>query len=167
MKPKPARGRIVLWSIITVLMLVMGWVTFAYTEPPPPKRVTLATGTAGGAYLRFGEDLAKLVKGAPGPSVTVRKTEGSAENLRLLARGEVEVAFVQSGTVTALAGTVDTSHLRAIARVYSEPLWVFYYGDAEISMLRDLAARPGTPVRRIAVGPDGSGTSLIDRKSVV
>jgi TRAP transporter TAXI family solute receptor len=157
----PERRRWILGGIVAVLMLVAAWITFAYTEPPPPKRVTLATGIAGGAYVNFGHDLADLVEHAHGPRVTVRATEGSAENLRLLARGDGDVAFVQSGTVSALAGTVDTSRLRAIARVYAEPLWVFYRGSAELVQLRDLRSIPGEPVRRIAVGPDGSGTSII------
>ncbi len=158
---KPQRTRVVLWSIVAVLMLVAFWITFAYTEPPPPRRVTLATGIAGGAYVNFGEDLAKIVEGERGPKVTVRRTEGSVENLRLLARGEVDVAFIQSGVVSTLAGTVDTSRLRAIGRVYSEPLWVFYRGAAEVTQLRDFRSLAGEPARRIAVGPDGSGTSII------
>jgi TRAP transporter TAXI family solute receptor len=158
---KPERRRLVLGGTVAVLMLVAAWLTFAYTEPAPPKRVTLATGIAGGAYLNFGQDLAKLVEKAHGPRVTVRPTEGSAENLRRLARGEVDVAFVQSGTISALAGTIDTSKLRAIARVYYEPLWVFHRGATELTQLRELRTLPGEPTRRIAVGPEGSGTSVI------
>jgi TRAP transporter TAXI family solute receptor len=148
-------------GIVAGLMLLAAWITFAYTEPAPPRRVTLATGIAGGAYLNFGQDLAKLVEKAHGPRVTVRPTEGSAENLRLLARGAVDVAFVQSGTVSALASTVDTSRLRSIARLYYEPLWVFHRGAAELKDLRDLRTLGGETPRRIGIGPEGSGTSII------
>jgi TRAP transporter TAXI family solute receptor len=148
-------------GIVAGLMLLAAWITFAYTEPAPPRRVTLATGIAGGAYLNFGQDLAKLVEKAHGPRVTVRPTEGSAENLRLLARGAVDVAFVQSGTASALATTVDTSRLRSIARLYYEPLWVFHRGATELKDLRDLRSLGGEAPRRIGIGPEGSGTSII------
>ena len=161
---KPGRTRLVLIGLVGVLMLAASWITFAYTEPPPPKRVTLATGLAGGAYVGFGEDLARTIHAAKGPRVVVTKTQGSVENVRRLVSGDADVAFVQSGTVSALAGKVDTSNLRAIARVYSEPLWVFYRSDTEVGLLRDLrpaaGAVPGTKLR-VSVGAEGSGTNVI------
>ena len=66
---KPGRTRLVLFGLVGVLMLAASWITFAYTEPPPPRRVTLATGLAGGAYVGFGEELAELIHAAKGPRV--------------------------------------------------------------------------------------------------
>jgi TRAP transporter TAXI family solute receptor len=157
---KPGRTRLVLFGLVGVLMLAASWITFAYTEPPPPKKVTLATGLAGGAYVGFGEDLAKAIHAAKGPRVIVAKTQGSVENVRRLVAGDADVAFVQSGTVSALAGQVDTSNLRAIARVYSEPLWVFYRSETEVGLLRDLRPAAGGPLR-VSVGAEGSGTNVI------
>ena len=109
---KRERSRLILWGIVLVLMLAVASITFVYSEPPPPKHVSLATGIEGGAYVGFGEELARMVGEARGPQVAVRRTQGSAENLRLLAQGEVDVAFVQAGTVSALSGKLDTRSLR-------------------------------------------------------
>jgi TRAP transporter TAXI family solute receptor len=156
------RRKVLLWILVVVLMGVVFALTWWLSEPAAPKKVQLATGAEGGAYSRFGGDLKELVAKLNGPSTDLLGTQGSWENLDLLASGGADIAFVQSGVLKAWAQqdpddpstARDTSSFRAIARVYSEPLWVFYRGD-EVRFLGDLQGR------RIGIGPEGSGTKVV------
>src|SRR5262249_30024865 len=74
----------------------------------------------------------------------------SVENLKRLMdeNSGVTVGFVQGG----IARPGDDDELMSLAGLYYEPLWVFYRGDAELDHISRLRGR------RIAIGPEGSGT---------
>lgn len=137
--------------MLLVFTLMLVW------REPPPRRVALATGVQGDAYNVYGSALANRVEQLEGPTVVVQTTKGSVENLKLLAEGKVDVAFIQGGVPSALRGSLDIAGLRTIASVYSEPLWVFHRTDFELKLLSDLRGSK----KRIAVGADGSGTQVI------
>jgi TRAP transporter TAXI family solute receptor len=149
--------KVAIWVVVGLLMVGAFALTLALSDPPPPKRFVIATGDPSGAYHSYGQKLAKAIERQGGPAVEIRTTQGSAENLRLLAEGSVDVAFVQGGVPSALRGTVDLDEVRSIARVYSEPLWVFHRAGLDLQLLTDLRAGR----LRIAIGPDGSGTQII------
>src|SRR5215831_2156659 len=69
-----------------------------FVEPPPPRRIVIASGARNGAYYRYAQKYAEGLR-AEGLSVEVRETAGSVENLRLLGQEDsgVAVAIVQSG----------------------------------------------------------------------
>jgi TRAP transporter TAXI family solute receptor len=151
------------WTLIIALTAIAFWITLALSEPAPPSRFTLAGGLASSSYDRVVRDLAVRVEVDDGPAVEIRNSSGSVDNLRALADGTADAALVQSGVVSAVAGTIETGSLRAIARLYSEPLWVIYRGERELTLLNQL--RPtGTTRQRIYIGPDGSGTQIIARE---
>ena len=54
----------------------------------------------------------------------------------------------------------ETRHRRllSLGSLYYEPLWLFYRKDVPFEQLRDLAGR------RLAVGPEGSGTRALVRR---
>ena len=156
-KSPSRRRKLVFWGVVGALVLAVFGLTLMWSDPPPPSRIVLATGARGDAYFDYGGQLAKRMGKLDGPTVEVAETHGSVENLRALAAGKIDVAFVQGGVPSALRGEVDLEGLRSIARVYSEPLWVFHRADFELALLGDL--RTGN--RRIAVGADGSGTQVI------
>ncbi|HEY5933711.1 MAG TPA: TAXI family TRAP transporter solute-binding subunit [Kofleriaceae bacterium] len=158
MPKKPSRRRkLVFWGVVGALMLGVFALTLMWRDPPPPSTITLATGARGDAYHLYGQKLAERMGHLDGPSVEVRETRGSVENLRALAAGKVDVAFVQGGVPSALRASLELGELRSIARVYSEPLWVFHRADQELTLLGEL--RSGS--KRIAIGADGSGTQVI------
>ncbi len=137
-----------IWTAFAVLVPLIGFVlAWSFVDPAPPDSIRMATGPEGGAYHRYGlayrEALAK-----EGVSVELRPTEGTAENLALLDRGEVEIAFVQGGVGTAEAHP----ELRSLASLYYEPLWVFVRAGTGYRDLRDLSGKA------LAVGSRGSGT---------
>jgi TRAP transporter TAXI family solute receptor len=123
-----------------------------FVEPPPPHKISIASGSRSGAYFRFAQQYAEELK-QDGISVEVRETAGSVENLRLLAQevSGVAIAIVQSG----VASSEEVQGLHALGSLYREPLWVFYRGDKRLERISQLAGK------RIGVGPAGSGTHAI------
>src|SRR5215831_9735383 len=121
----------------------------------PPSTIIMATGAQGGAYYEFGnryrDELARA-----NVKVEVRQTAGSPENLALLRdpHSGVNVALVQGGIVD----PQDWSQLDALGTVFYEPLWLF--------RRREVAGRglDGLRGRRIAIGPDRSGTQALARE---
>jgi TRAP-type uncharacterized transport system substrate-binding protein len=73
------------------------WWSLARSERTRPLR--LATGPRTGAYHALGSALARLIEDEGlAPRVSVRSTQGSGENMELLAAGAVDLAIVQSDT---------------------------------------------------------------------
>ena len=123
-----------------------------FVEPPPPRKIVIATGASNGAYYRFAQKYAEELRKEK-LSVEVRETAGSVENLRLLGQPDsgVAAAIVQSG----VASPDDVEHCYALGSMYREPLWVFYRGDKRLERLSQLEGK------RIGVGPKGSGTHAV------
>lgn len=125
------------------------WLLVRLVQPSPPTTITMATGGVGGAYTAFGRRYAEIV-GRAGISVDVRTTSGSIENLHLLTApsGGADIALLQGG----ISNARETPGVVSLGRVFVEPLWVFYREERRLDMLHQLAGR------RIAIGPEGSGT---------
>jgi TRAP transporter TAXI family solute receptor len=138
------------WGTVTVLSVVGFLVAYQFVEPAPPDTLVLATGSEQGGYhahgRRYAEELA-----AYGVTVHLRTTAGALENLELLASGEVDVAFVQGGTVRG----GEARPLESIASVYYEPLWIAHRAGLEVDEVRDLAGL------RLSLGAPGSGTRAV------
>lgn len=135
-----------------VLAVAAFVVALQWVKPAPPSRVAIATGRADGAYYRFAEQYGERLA-QEGITLEVRATSGSVENVRLLAdpASGVDIAFVQGGT----GDVVKTDGLVSLASLYFEPLWVFSRTAPGPSDLRGMRGR------RLAVGPDGSGTRAV------
>jgi len=138
----------VAWIAVAAIGLA---VALFLLNPGPPREITLATGAAGGAYDEFGRQLAARLA-RDGLTVTLRNTQGTVENLALLNEPDsgVTIALVQSGV--ALEDATQSPDLRSLAALFHEPLWVFTRRDFNLTSLRDLRGR------RVAIGPEGSGT---------
>jgi TRAP-type uncharacterized transport system substrate-binding protein len=136
--------------VIGVAALVATYVLFV--EPPPPSRLTIATGQPTGRYHAFALEY-RAILARSGVELTIRETAGSAENVNLLLdpRSDVAVAFVQGCTISAEA----RGHLAGLASLYREPIWVFHRGERAHERLGELAGQ------RISVGPEGSGTRVL------
>lgn len=162
------RDLVKVWLPALLLTAAGFWVAWQFVEPAPPSTVRLATGAPGGGYERTGQRIAesfarRSVFLEPVP------TAGSAENLRLLADGEVDAALIQGGTIDAfLASRPDEApELQAVLSVDYELLL--------IAVRRAILPDPTKVVRRVdnpdlatlltnadvAVGPEGSGTARL------
>ncbi|MGI9333488.1 MAG: TAXI family TRAP transporter solute-binding subunit, partial [Gammaproteobacteria bacterium] len=126
--------------------------------------IAIAAGPASGVYFKTAQSY-KRVLAEHGVELEVVESAGSVENLtRLTGRpeGSVDIAFVQGGVRYPTTGPDDglglVPVLESLASIYFEPIWVFFRRDLKIDRLEALAGR------RIAVGPEGSGTRALALK---
>lgn len=126
------------------------WITYQFVEPAPPRSLSIATGSADGAYRGFGYQLQeRLAK--DGVELKVIETDGSIDNLGRLSAGRADVAFMQSGLVDA----GKYANLESLGSMYYEPVWIFTRRGENFSRLNELAGR------RIAIGGAGSGSRKV------
>ncbi len=137
------------WWTICVGVFVL-WGLFSMLEPPPPKNISMASGSPGGAYSSTAQTYKESLA-AVGVDVVIEPTLGSMDNLGRLMRGEVDAAIVQSG----VAFDEHKENLLSLGAIYFEPMWVFIRSDQPLSDLRGLAGR------RVAIGAEGSGTRAL------
>ena len=135
-------------AVLSVLFSVF-WVTYKFMRPAPPNHVTIVTGPADGAYqiyaARYKDFFARS-----GITLEIIPTAGSSENFqRLQDRNQnVDIGFLQSGATLGK----DVSGLVSLGVLYPEPLWLFHDKNLSLANLEDLKGK------RVAIGPEGSGT---------
>lgn len=137
-----------------LLLVVAGfYLAQQYIKPAPPREVTLASGQPEGAYYHFAKQYAEFLAREK-ITLHVRKTAGSMENIQLLERGEVDIAFIQGGT----APIENPVGLEGLGSLYFEPLWLFHRKSLDLDRLQQLEQL------KLSVGPEGSGTrALVNR----
>jgi len=151
--------RDLLVSVGPFLFLAIALLGLAYwwLDPNPPKHVTLATGPAQSAYATFGQRYAKALA-KDGITVELIATEGSADNLRLLREGKVDLGFVRGGT--AEAAELDDADLESLGSLFLEPIWLFYreaVAPADTTPPQTLDSLTQLQGLRVNVGTPGSG----------
>lgn len=143
--------------LIPGLLLTMGvgWLGFTMIRPAPPDTVVIAGGQDGSSFQNNANKYAEVMS-RHGIKVKVLTTDGSEENLDLLQKenGTVDVGFVQAG----LVNEEETHNIMSLGTMYVQPFMVFYRGRGEIDHLSELKGR------KIAIGPEGSGTNTLSLK---
>jgi hypothetical protein len=135
-----------------LLAIALLGLAYWWLDPNPPTHVTVATGPAQSAYATFGQRYARALA-KDGITVQLVATEGSADNLRLLREGKVDLGFVRGGT--AQASELDGADLESLGSLFLEPIWLFYReAAAPARTLDSLAQLQGL---RVNVGTPGSG----------
>ncbi|MDR7538892.1 MAG: TAXI family TRAP transporter solute-binding subunit [Armatimonadota bacterium] len=130
--------------------------------------VVVATGEVGGVYFPLGTALAEIWSATvPGVQAMAQVTAGSVANVRLVARGDADVAFAQHDVVWYAARGVEpfaelgrplAGNLRGVAMLYPEVVQVVTLKGRGINGITDLKGR------RVAVGAPGSGTAVNARQ---
>ncbi|MGC4940234.1 TAXI family TRAP transporter solute-binding subunit [Kribbella sp. DT2] len=132
-------------------------------EPAPAGPAKFATGNEGGVYAVYGAGLAKLVTEQTGVQMTPVMTEGSVENLRMLAAGRADIGFsLSDSALDAWEGTPGTAfksgalkRFEALARTYDNYVHVVVPTSSQIETLADLDGKI------VSVGPVNSGTRVV------
>ena len=149
-KARTAKELTKIYGSGVIIALIIMVIAYQFVAPAPPRTLTIATASKTGAYYGFGQEYKKFFS-QEGIELKVLETSGSAENLELLAKNEVEVAFVQGGV-----GKGETyPELSGLASLYMEPLLIFARADEEVETLLDVRGKS------LAIGPEGSGTRSI------
>jgi uncharacterized protein len=122
--------------------------------------VSLATATPGGGFPLFGGAAAETINETdPILNVVPRNTKGSAENIGLLERGEVDIGLVAGEPAYeafAGIGRPPTTN-KIITAIYSNPGMFVVKRDSPAKALSDLIGKP------IAWGTHASGLTLLGR----
>jgi uncharacterized protein len=118
-----------------------------------PKTVTLASGPSRGRYSQLIERLAAKIESRFPTTVNRVPSQGSLQNLKLLAEGKVDFALYQPGTVDVLemSSRPDTQNVRFVANLYLQLVHFIVRRGAGIEGPADL------PGKRVALGLSGSG----------
>jgi len=121
--------------------------------------VIIATGGTSGTYYPLGGGMAQIFMDKAGINASAQSTGASAENMRLIKNGEVDLAFTQSDIADyASKGTVmfqedgAIENIKAVASLYNETVQVIVAKDSPIKSIADLKGK------RVSVGAPGSGT---------
>ncbi len=154
-KPKQTRSQSDNLNIYGGSFLVIAlvfFITFQFVEPAPPRKLTIATGNADGAYYSYAQEF-KTRLAEYGITLNVRTTSGSLDNVSLLRdkSEDVQLAFVQSGT----SKPKPEPELMSLASLYYEPLWLFSRNPIPKGQLKELAGKT------VSIGAMGSGTRTI------
>ncbi|MCB1758437.1 MAG: ABC transporter substrate-binding protein [Gammaproteobacteria bacterium] len=133
-----------------VISLLGFLLAYQFVDPAPPERIRMASGHPQGAYHLFAQRYRELLA-KEGIELEIVTSAGSLENIALLARGEVDIAFVQGG----LAEAADGAALNSLGSFFYEPLWLFHRAGLRVPALTALRQQ------RIAIGEVGSGTRAL------
>jgi hypothetical protein len=123
-------------------------------------QLSLATATPGGGFPFFGDNAGAVINETdPSLHVETRNTKGSAENIGLLDRGEVDIALVAGEPAYEAFSGIGQPKTKAlvIQAIYSNPGMFAVRGDSPARSLRDLIGKP------IAWGTRASGLTLLGR----
>jgi len=149
------RQAVWLYVVAGALILIAVVATIAWLGPLPPKVVTMSTGTAGSDFDQFGREYQAILKRA-GVQLRLVPSAGSVENLARLndPRSGVAVAFAQGGLTT----EAKSPDLESLGTVFYQPFWLFLRRGISLARPEDLRGK------RVAAGPDGSGTQVMAKK---
>jgi TRAP transporter TAXI family solute receptor len=122
-------------------------------------RLSIATGGTGGIYYPLGGGLANILsKALPGVEATAEVTSASVDNVKLVAAGRADLAFVQADAASeGFNGTgkfKEKVPIRSIAVIYASKNQVVTLERSGIQSMRDLKGK------HVSTGAAGSGTEL-------
>lgn len=127
---------------------------------PAKKNYIIATGGTSGTYYPFGGAIANIWNTkVANMNVTAQATGASAENLRLISKGDAEFATVQNDVMDyAYNGTDMFSeklpNIMALGTMYEEVVQIAARKDSGIKSVHDLRGK------RVSVGAAGSGVEF-------
>jgi TRAP-type uncharacterized transport system substrate-binding protein len=145
-------GRAATISALILIVLVAALIVFLFIRSTPPKTLIMTSGDDNSIFRRVAGRYEKVLA-RNGVTLTILPSEGSLQNLERLSNPayRVDVGFVQSG----LTKGQNIEKLMSLGSISYVPLFVFYRGSKPVEMLSELQGK------RLAIGPDGSGTNAI------
>lgn len=130
----------------------------------PATQLTFATGGTAGTYYPLGGAIAQVWNAkVPGLNVLVQATGASAENIRLINKKQVDLAFIQNDINHYAYNGIEVfkeklPDFAVIASLYPETLQIVVAADGPIKSVADLKGK------RVSVGAPGSGVEANARQ---
>ena len=147
----PKTALLILIPVLLIIVFI-GWASYRFIQPIPPRTLTMTTGMEGGSFAIFGERYRQILA-RDGIHLKQLPSTGAVDNLRRLKdeSRSVDTGFVQDG----MGKTEDAANLESLGSLFYTPLWVFYRGDETFDDLSQLRGK------RVSIGPEGSGVRKI------
>ncbi len=145
------RSFILTMCAIVLFVLIICAIAFSFINAAAPTKLVIASGPVGSTFYKNAVKYRDILK-KQGVVVTIRPSDGSADNLKMLTskNSNVDVGFVQGGETDGL----DIENLISLGSISYQPLFVFYRGENE-KLLSDFKGK------KISIGPNGSGTRTL------
>jgi TRAP-type uncharacterized transport system substrate-binding protein len=142
-------GPILIISAIAILAALH------FVRPAPPHTLTISSGPRSSTFESIAQQYRKILA-RNGISLKIVNSLGSLDNMNRLTdpAAGIDIALVQSG-ITPSSDTADTSQIVSLGSMFFEPLTIFYRATKPMPRLSELQGK------RIAVGPEGSGTRAL------
>ena len=125
--------------------------------------LSLGTGGVTGTYYPLGGAFANLItNNIAGYNCTAESTGGAVENAWLLARGEIDIGFVDASTVYQAQNSLGdfsdggAASIKGLMSIYNEIVQLVSC-NPDITSIEDLRGK------KVAVGSAGSGTEVMAR----
>lgn len=141
---------------ITVLLVLSGC-----TKVQANKNYILATGGTSGTYYPYGGAMANIWNTKIDKmNVTAQATGASAENLRLISKGEAEFGIVQNDVLdyayygSDMFAGQKLDNLAALATLYPEVVQIAATKESGITSIADMKGK------RVSIGDAGSGVEF-------
>ena len=149
------------FKIVSVALLAAAVLLTGCTKTAAKKDYILATGGTSGTYYPFGGAIANIWNTkVENMNVTAQATGASAENLRLINKGEAEFAIVQNDVMdyayngTDLFAGEKLENVLTIGTLYPEVVQIAVAQSSGITSVSDFVDK------RISVGDAGSGVEF-------
>jgi TRAP transporter TAXI family solute receptor len=127
----------------------LAWLALDHFIPAPPKKITIAAGSKGGAYEFYARKYRDILA-RNHVTLDIRSTQGTVENLKLLQdpNSGVSVGFAQGG----VSNSSQAPGLESLGRINYLAFFIFCRAADPFTDLTQLKGK------RIVVGPASSGT---------
>jgi hypothetical protein len=142
-------GRAAALSAVLLISFFTIFAIFWFFHSAPPRTIIITSGPEGSIFRRNAEKYGKILA-RNGVKLNILPSQGSLANINRLADPafKVDIGFVQGG----VSGVLDIDKLTSLGSVSYEPLFVFYRSARPLDLLSQLSGK------RLAIGPEGSGT---------
>ncbi len=156
----PSRHGNVSWwafaqTVMPLVLVCLGliWALLHFVHAAPPHALTISSGPKGSNFEAIAQRYARILA-KDGIRLDVLTSQGSLENLQRMAdpKSNVDIALVQSGVTV---NPDNDDDLESLGGMFYQPLLIFYRSPKPLARLSELASR------RIAIGPEGSGTRFL------
>ncbi|MGN5030761.1 TAXI family TRAP transporter solute-binding subunit, partial [Aeromonas rivipollensis] len=155
--------------LLRLSLAALPWLAAMLAQPlsATPAYVTIGTGALNGVYYPTGGAICRLLNddsASHGLHCTVQSTSGSIANLAALAKGDIQLALVQSDVLYhaahgsgPFAGQTPNDQLRSLLRLHKESLTLLASATSNISTLADIEGK------RVDLGAPNSGDRVTSR----
>lgn len=141
------------WFLIVILQMQTGCAPAA-----PTNRLVIGGGPDGGVWLAISDPLSKMLGQAmPAEEISIHKSSGGIENLKLLTETKADLVFTYDYHVMRInqgnlpAAAQGKHPIRILMGLYEQPLQVVISEGSDITTLADLKGK------RVSTGQAGGG----------